>query len=276
MGTTPSLTKSKIIKDIKYPTTIKEYINEKLDEQKQWAKVYFNDDFTKAVNASKDSIKYFNAYDSSGEISKFLLVVFIVLGILGVIMIIDFNSYLILKLCILLFIIIVGIFIRTVVLYRKWDKAEDDTIKYWNILKTNFQNVTSIAYKTNWNGDYPFYKTIDGFANKNKYRLLLKNNYFKYYPIIKKYNKSLKKLAKLHKSSQEGATIEYCELKKENHKYYIVINEYISDMKINTYSIFILNDTVQNAVEIINSIFANEDYLDFTYLEDFYHNAIIL
>ena len=47
-------------------------------------------------------------------------------------------------------------------------------------------------------------------------------------------------------------------------------------MKINTYSIFILNDTVQNAVEIINSIFANEDYLDFTYLEDFYHNAIIL
>ena len=97
------------------------------------------------------------------------------MGILGVIMIIDFNSYLILKLCILLFIIIVGIFIRTVVLYRKWDKAEDETIKYWNILKTNFQNVTSIAYKTNWNGDYPFYKTIDGFANKNKYRLLLKN-----------------------------------------------------------------------------------------------------
>lgn len=32
MGTTPSLTKSKIIKDIKYPTTIKEYINEKLNE----------------------------------------------------------------------------------------------------------------------------------------------------------------------------------------------------------------------------------------------------
>ena len=118
---------------------------------------------------------------------------------------------------------------------------------------------------------------INEFLNENEYQLLLGANYDKnkYCSIVYNYKKTLQKINKILYANCNGAEIRYKKIKHNEHKYYIVLDEYISGHKVDSYELFILDDSVQDKTRILASLFEKDEWLNFKFIDNFFREVQI-
>ncbi|MEE3344467.1 MAG: hypothetical protein VZS44_10275 [Bacilli bacterium] len=285
--------------NIEFPEITNAKIENTLNNKKQSAKERFSGSLINIINTNKKYYIVLRDFSNRKSLTEFLLFPGILL--MGIFLIflrflmLDVKSanIIVIGLGVLYISIIISCCSDTRKLNKRLQSVKKRKSDYEKQLVESFTKYTGIACDLPNFHMYDFYdeinetekeinKTeieyaINEFLKENEYQLLLGANYDKnkYCSIFYNYKKTLQKIDKILYANRNGAETRYRKIKHNKHKYYIVLDEYISGHKVDSYELFILDDSVQDKTQILASLFAKDEWLNFKFIDDFFREVHI-